>query len=185
MRKIIFVLVVIGFLGLFMANLANAADTANITVTVTCRKLSVGVSPGSYAFGTVNEASNTIATSSITVTNDGNGAETYQIKLTAVAGWTAIQTGTPTTDQYMLSAIFHTTTPAAPIVGDFADNDALSTTYATSSVTVLAQDTTPTETGLSVAALATRNLWFKFYAPSTTTVGTEQSITVTINATAG
>jgi hypothetical protein len=183
MRKMILVLVVVGFLGLCMADLADAAQTADITVTVTCRMLSVGVSPTSYAFGTVNEGSNTLATSSITVTNNGNATETYQIKLTAVAGWTAIQTGTPTTDQYMLSAIFHDT-GTAPIVGDFADNDALSTTYATSSVTVFAQDVTPPQTGVSVAAAATRNLWFKFYAPSATTVGTQQSITVTINATA-
>ena len=183
MCKRFLVLMVAGLLWLSMADTGYAAQTADITVTVTCRMLSVSVSPSSYAFGTVNEGSDTVSTSSITVTNNGNAAETYQIKLTAVSGWTAVQTGTPGADEYMLSAIFHTTgTP--PIVGDFADNDALSTSYGTCSATVFAQDDTPPETGASVSATDTRNLWFKFYAPSSTTVGTEQSITVTINATA-
>ena len=183
MRKTFLVLMVAGLFWLSMADTVYAAQTADITVTVTCRMLSVGVSPGSYAFGAVNEGSDTVASSAITVTNNGNVAETYQVKLTAVAGWTAVQTGTPGANQYMLSAVFHTTgTP--PIAGDFADNDALSTSYATSSDTAFAQDDTPPETGAGVAATNTRSLWFKFYAPSSTTVGTEQSITVTINATA-
>ncbi len=180
MKKIILVLVAVGLLGL--GAMAEAAQTADITVTVTCRKLSVGVSPTSYAFGTVNEGTTTVAASAIVVTNDGNVAETYQIKLTNPGGWTAIQAGTPGTDQYMLSAIFHGAT--APLTGDFADNDALGTAYVTCSATVFAKDTSPPETGVGVAAGAERRLWFRFVAPSYSTVGTPQSITVTINATA-
>lgn len=183
MRKMILVLVVVGFLGLCMADLVFAAQTADITVTVTCRKLSVSVSPSAYAFGTVNEGSETVATSAITVTNDGNVNEDYEAKLTNPGGWTAIQAGTPGVDQYILGAIFKTN---APTTGNYDDNeDMLSTSYVEATALIFALDADPdAQKGFNVAASATRNLWFYFFAPSSTTVGTQQSITVTLRATA-
>jgi len=144
--------------------------------------LSVSVLPATYGFGPVIEGSTNVATSAITVTNNGNVVETYQLKLTNPTGWTAIQTGTPGIDHYMLSAMFHGAT--APVAADFADNDALSTAYQTCSATVFAKDTSPPETGVGVPVGAERRLWFRFTAPSYSNVGTEQSIVVTINATA-
>lgn len=183
MRKIISVLVTTVFLSLSIVDLISAASTADITVTVTCRNLSVGVSPGSYAFGTVNEGSETVASTAITVTNDGNVNEDFEAKLTVVAGWTAVQSGTPSTDQYILGAMFKSTAPATT---DYDDaEDMISTSYVEASATVFALDAGAVgEKGYSVAAAGTRNLWFYFFAPSATTVGTQQSITVTLRATA-
>lgn len=183
MRKIILALIVTGFLCFAMADLADALQTADITVTVTCRNLSVGVSPSGYDFLTVNEGSETVATSAIVVTNNGNGSEDFEAKLTAVAGWTAIQAGVPGVDQYILGAIFKT---AAPTTANYDDSeDMLSTSYVEASALIFALDgDTEIQKGFNVAAAATRNLWFYFYAPSTTTVGTPQLITVTVRATA-
>ena len=182
MRKVILVLVVIGMIGWGMLDIVSAAQTADITVTVTCRKLSVGVSPNTYAFGTVNEGSETVAATAITVTNDGNVNEDFEAKLTNPTGWTAIQSLTPGTDQYILGAMFKA---IAPVVADYDDaEDMLSTTYVEASILIFALDAGAIgEKGYSVAAAATRNLWLYFYAPSATTVGTQQSITVTLRAT--
>ncbi len=158
-----------------------ATQTADITVTVTVRKLSVSVSPATLAFGLVNEGTTTVAGSAIVVTNDGNLTENYDVKLTNPVGWTAIQSGSPSTDQYKLGAIFKT---LAPVAGDFVDSeDMISTIFVTSSATLFAKNTDVAgEKGFSVVASATRNLWFGFFAPSLTTVGTQQSITVTLRA---
>ena len=183
MSKKFLVLMVAGLFWLSMADIVYAAQTADITVTVTCRNLSVSVDPSSYAFGTVSEGSETVASTAITVTNNGNVNEDFEVKLAAVAGWTALQAGTPGADEYILGAIFKT---AAPTTGDYDDSeDMLSTSFVESSATIFAKDTDAADQkGYSVAASGTRNLWFYFFAPSSTTVGTQQSITVTVRATA-
>jgi hypothetical protein len=183
MRKIISVLLTGGLIGLLIANSVNAADTADITVTVTCRMLSVGVNPSSYAFGAVNESSETVASSEITVTNNGNVTEDLEVKLTDPGGWTALQSGTPGEDQYILGAIFRT---SAPTTDDYDDSeDMLSTSYVESTTAIFAKDgDSDDQKGFNVAASGTRNLWFYFFAPSATTVATQQSITVTVRATA-
>ena len=177
-------LIVIGIICLLaLAEVIYAAtQTADITVTVTCRKLSVSVSPSSYAFGNVNEGVGTVATSAITVTNDGNATETFQLMLADPAGWTGDLTGTPAEDHYKLGGVIRATTDAAPVAGDFTDSeDYISTSYVSASSTVFAK-TGDTSNGASVAAAAARKLWFYFFAPSYSTVGTEQSITVTVKA---
>ena len=183
MRKIISVLLTGGLIGLLTTDSVNAAQTADITVTVTCRMLSVGVSPSSYAFGAVNESSETVASSEITVTNNGNVTEDLEVKLTDPGGWTALQSGTPGEDQYILGAIFRT---SAPTTDDYDDSeDMLSTSYVESTTAIFAKDgDSDDQKGFNVAASGTRNLWFYFFAPSATTVATQQSITVTVRATA-
>jgi len=165
-----------------VAGATSTNSGSNTNWLFAAQTLSISVLPTSYDFGSVLEGSTTLTTSTIVVTNNGNVIETYQLKLTNPTGWTAVQTGAPGVDQYMLSAIFHGAT--APVTGDFADNDALRTTYQTCSATVFAKDTTPPETGVCVEVGGERRLWFRLVAPSYSNVGTQQSITVTINATA-
>jgi len=161
----------------FLMPTAKAANPATINVTVTIQKLSV-IATGSIAFGTVAAGTATVSSGSSTVTNDGNVTETYSLNLTDPAGWTAVQAA-PVAEQYCLSAMFNTTEPAS---GGFTyANHALSTTPTACSVTKFAGD----QTGLSVPTTQTRKLWFKFEAPSSTTVTTEQTIVVTITASAG
>ncbi|MFH1685993.1 MAG: hypothetical protein ABIE70_00550 [bacterium] len=152
-----------------------AANPATISVTVTIQSLSV-TATGPLAFGTVLASSETVSTDSSHVVNAGNVAETYAIKLTNPGGWTATS-GAPGSETYRLSAQFNATKPTAV---SFDADTYLTTSDQTSSATIFAGD----QTGLAVAASAARYLWIKFEAPTSTTVTTEQDITVTITASA-
>ncbi len=161
---------------LWAATAVQAANPATIDVTVTIQNLSV-TATGPIAFGMVIASSETVSSDSSLVTNDGNVTETYDLKLTDPGGWTATS-GAPGSETYRLSAQFNSEEPTA--VSFDADTD-LTTTDQTSSGTIFAGD----ETGLSVAASDTRSLWFKFEAPTDTSVDTQQTIVVTITAAAG
>lgn len=156
---------------------AWAGNPATISVTVTIQNLSVSAS-GPIAFGTVVAATSTVSGGASTVTNDGNVTETFSLQLTNPATWTAVGAA-PAAEQYALLAEFNN---AAPAVGGF--------TYATHSLTTSSVASSATQfagnqTGLSVAASGTRSLWFRFDAPTTTAVTTQQTITVTLTAAAG
>ena len=153
-----------------------AANPATINVTVTVQYLSVSTT-GPIAFGTVIASSTTVSSGASTVTNDGNVTETYDLKLTNPATWTATASA-PGDETYRLSAQFNVAEPGA---GDFTADHDLTTSDQTSSGTIFAGD----QTGLSVAASAARSLWFKFEAPTSTAVAAEQTITVTVTASAG
>lgn len=154
-----------------------ATNPATITVTVTIQNLSVSTG-GPIAFGTVTAGSQSVSGAGSTVTNDGNVTETFSLSLTNPGGWTAVAAA-PASEQYALLAQFNS---GAPTSASFTyANHALSTTSVGASGTVFAGDTN----GLSVAASAARNLWFRFDAPSSTSVSSQQSITVTVTASAG
>ena len=161
----------------FWASVIQAANPATINVTVTVQNVSVSAT-GPIAFGTVNTASTTVNATASTVTNDGNVTETYSLNLTDPGSWTAVQAA-PAAEEYCLSAQFNSTEPTA-VSFTYADH-ALSTSSTACSASKFAGD----QTGLSVAASATRSLWFKFEAPSSTGVATEQTIVVTVTAAAG
>ena len=157
---------------------AFAANPATISVTVTIQNLSVSTS-GPIAFGTVVAGSQTVSGGASTVTNDGNVTETYSLSLTNPSTWTAVQAAPSSAEEYALSAQFNGTAPTA---GSFSySNHALSITPATSSASKFAGD----QTGLSVTSGGVRSLWFRFNAPTSTSVTTQQNITVTITAQAG
>lgn len=159
------------------ASTAFAANPATITVTVTIQNLSVSAT-GPIAFGTVLAGSITVSTDSSHIINDGNVTETFSLDVTNPAGWTAVQAATGV-DEYALHALFNSGQPAAGAF-DYT-NDALTTSSVAASATQFAGD----QDGLSVASSGIVYLWFKFEAPSSSTVFTEQSITVTVTAAAG
>jgi hypothetical protein len=164
------------FFGLVLLPLVvNAANPATINVTVTIQNLSVSAT-GPLAFGTVVASSSTVSTDSSHVVNDGNVAETYAIKLTNPGGWTATASA-PGSETYRLGAQFNASKPTAV---SFDADTYLTTSDQTCSATIFAGD----QTGLSVAASAARYLWLKFEAPTSTSVTTEQTIVVTITASA-
>jgi len=161
---------------LVVAYPALAASTSNISATVTVQNISVSTT-GPIAFGVVAAGSATVASDSSVVTNDGNVAETFSLNVTSPSGWTAVQAA-PGSEEYCLSGMLNAAKPAS---GDFSyANDALSVTATSCSVSKFAGD----QTGVSVAASGTRNLWFKFQAPSATTATTQKTITVTVTAAA-
>jgi hypothetical protein len=70
---------------------------------------------------------------------------------------------------------------AQPASGSFAYADhAVSTVSTQCSATKFAGD----QSGVTVPVSAARNLWFKFEAPSATAVATQQTIVVTVTASA-
>ena len=158
------------------ASFVQAANPATINVTVTIQNLSVSAT-GPIAFGTVVASSVTVSSDSSHVVNDGNVTETYDLKLTDPAGWTATS-GAPGSETYRLSAQFN---GSQPTEASFGTNHDLTTSDQTCSATIFAGD----QTGLSVSATEARYLWFKFEAPTGTAVTTEQTILVTITASAG
>lgn len=175
-RKRLPLLIALGLV--LFAGPALAANPATISVTVTIQNLSVSAS-GPIAFGTVVAGSQTVSTSGSTVTNDGNVTETYSISITNPAGWTAVQAAPSAAEEYALLAQFNAAAPTA--VSFSYANHALSTTSTASSGTQFAGD----QTGLSVATSGTRSLWFRFNAPTSTAVTSQQTITVTVTAAAG
>jgi len=172
----------VALLGLFalltvaFAGAALAANPSNISVTVMIQNLSVSTT-GPIDFGVVTAGSATVSTGSSTVTNDGNVAETYSVNLTNPASWTAVQ-ALPGNEEYCLSAMLNSAQPAS---GGFTYADhALSTVSTQCSATKFAGN----QDGVSVPVSATRNLWFKFEAPSATAVTAQQTIVVTLTASA-
>jgi len=184
MRKVFLVLMAVGILGLCMADLVNAADTADITVTVTCRSLGVSVSPATWAIGFVEANSEAVKGAAIVVTNTGNGSETYQLKLVDPTVWNAVQTDAAlAAEKYQLGAIFQTTATGAPVAGDYVDSeDFVSISYASCTASVFAKSV---GSGLNVAASGLRDLWLYFHAPTSTAETAEKSIVVTVKAITG
>lgn len=156
---------------------AAQSDAVAVRVTVT-PSLSVSITETALTIGSVVAGSTSVSTSGVTVINNGSGVnETYSLSLTDPAGWTASQTAAGV-ETYVLNAAFDA--DGAAITWSNT-NHALSTTPTTCTATKFAGD----QTGVSVPYNATRKLWFQFKAPTATTVGTEQSIAVTITAQAG
>ena len=176
MRKIVGACLAVAFLGAFQP--AQAANPATISVTVTIQNLSVSAT-GPIAFGTVVAASQTVSGAGSTVTNDGNVTETYSLSLTNPASWTGVQAAPSAAEEYALLAQFNSSAPTGASF-TYADH-ALSTTSVASSATKFAGN----QTGLSVATSGTRSLWFRFNAPTSTGVTSQQTITVTVTAAAG
>ena len=164
-------------LGVFATAPAFAANPATISVTVTIQNLSVSAS-GPIAFGTVIAGSETVSSGASTITNDGNVVETMSLSLTNPGSWTAVSAA-PGAEGYALLAQFKATAPTAASF-TYA-NHALTTSSVASSATKFAGD----QTGLSMAVAATRSLWFRFNAPTSTAVTTQQTISVTVTASAG
>ncbi len=165
-----------------------AALSEDIYCTVLIQDLSVSLSSSSYPFGALSAGGTSApGAQAITVTNDGNVTETYDISLAyTLTGsgtpWTSV-TAAPGADEFRMSAIFSTTANAAGSYDGAVD--ALTTSDQTSTATKFAIDAEAVGLkGYSVATTATRDLNFCFEAPTSTDVTAQQYITVTITATA-
>lgn len=145
--------------------IARAASTASVTATVTVQNISVTVTDGTVAFGTLanNSSAGTNGTDTQTATNNGNITENLNIKGQASANWTLAATAG--SDQYVLK--FCTATCTTPPTS----YTALTTSYQTLATGVVA--TTGTQT-------------FDLYitTPNPSTVYTQQSVDVTVQAVA-
>lgn len=179
MKKFAAVVLAGGLLGLGATAHAINPGTSNVKAQV-ASNLSVLVT-GTYDFGIVAAGSTSDATTAVTVQNDGTGVtETMRIKLANPAPWTAVAAAPAAVEEYALLAQFNTVQPLGPS-WTFATM-ALGTADKISAATPggnLAGD----RDGFQMTYLETQNLWFRFLAPVTTTVPTQQTINLTITAT--
>lgn len=110
----------------------------------------------------------------ISVLNDGNLATTYSLGLLNPSGWQASQAQVGR-DRYILNAAFASS--SKKIQWDETVH-ALSTSPVVCTETKFAGD----QTGVNVVTDDARTLWLQFKAPTQTTIETQQSIEVIINA---
>ena len=181
MRYLLVGLVILGLVGL--AAQSYGAETADITVYVKVQTLSVAISPTSHDFGTLTAGSSAVAVSSITVTNDGNVQEKFKLGIPSEpnGSWTSVTAAVPGSEEYRLSGIF---TGSVPGSGDYGAEDSFSVS---TERTATADDLAITADGIGVKGYQvdqgnSRGLWFKFEAPSTTIITTQQSITARVTA---
>lgn len=148
MKKPISSIVIIVLAGTIIVTAIKAADTATITATVTVQNISVSVSPGSIDYGTIglNSSKSTCDIgSSISVVNNGNVTENFQIKGSNSENWTL---GTSPGNETYVHKFSSSTCP-------WTSGTPLSTSYATlangvprnATTTLNLQITTPTATG--------------------------------------
>ena len=173
LNTVVFVVV----LALVPVTIIEAAQTDSVAIKVTITpSISVNITETEMLLGSVVAGATKVSASAVTVTNSGSGInETYSLSLSNPSGWTASQTAAGV-ETYILDTAFDA--DGASITWSDA-NHALSTgTPVISSVTKFAGD----QTGVSVPYNVQRKLWFQFKAPTATSVGTEQSIVVTVTA---
>jgi len=163
MKSLIAILGILGIVGLVVGPLVQAADTATVTATVTVQNISLTVSNGSITYGTI-AASSSKSTCDLNdtqiVTNNGNVAETFNIKGQNSTNW--ILDSTPSTDHY----VHKFSTSSCP----WTSGTALTTSYQTMA------------TNVAVNATSTLNL--QITTPNPSSVFTEQSVDVTVQAVA-
>ncbi|MCK4532936.1 hypothetical protein KAU39_04060 [bacterium] len=178
----------------------NVKDSDALHNTVTCSNstnsgnnnsnwifgtiISISVSPSGYDFGVVLKTSTNVATSSITVTNDGNVNERYSLQLAAPTGWICVTDTVPGIEEFRMCGNFQTATAQSShfvIGGSFSD--AIYTTSRVCSTGDFSKDDEGEGAkGYNVPSGQDRYLWFRFESPTSTGLTTQQTITVTITA---
>ncbi|OGJ37698.1 MAG: hypothetical protein A2383_02255 [Candidatus Pacebacteria bacterium RIFOXYB1_FULL_39_46] len=151
---------------LVFSPLAYAAASADVTATVTIASISLTVTDGSVTYGTINTSSSTDTTTngvndSQTTTNNGNVTEDFDIKAQDSSNWTLSSTAGSETFAHKFCITDCDTSPTW--------------TALTASYQALA--TSVTESGTQVFDL-------QFLSPTATVVTAEESLTVTVLASA-
>ncbi len=145
--------------------------------------ISVSISTDTINLGVVEPDSYALTVSSVVVTNNGNIKQKFKLKIVSEpnATWESVTATSPGAEQYRYSGIFCST---QPVTSDFLSEDSFSvSTERTSSSAALARDSDPDDQkGFNVPVDSTRNLWFKFEAPTSTDISTTQAIPLTITA---
>jgi hypothetical protein len=177
MKKLLCTLLILGIVSLLGINTAQAATTDTFQITITCNFISINLrNTGDTADYTTwavgqkaeNTATTMIQADGIKVVNTANAATDLSAWVsTQAANWT--NQSAAGTDQYKLEMKCFDATQATPD---------LSTGTAT-----ITSTSTPGE-DIKAGLAATTNQWayVKFTTPTSTTSGSQQTITVTILA---
>ncbi len=153
--------------GLFITLVSQAADNATVTATVTAQNIAISVADGSITYGTIalGGAASTTADSindSQTVTNDGNITSDLDIRGQNTAAWTLA--GSSGADQYIHQFCGEANCDSAPVW------TALTTSYQALAT--------------SIAAAGTKVFDLKITLPASSSSYTQQSVDVTVLASA-
>lgn len=147
---------------------SKSADTGSVTATVTAQNISVSVTDGGVAYGTLALSGTADTTSagvndSQTATNDGNVVEDFNVKGANTTAWTLA--ATQGSEQYFHKFCNNGTCDSSPTW------TALTTNYQT--------------LGTSIAATSgTKEFDLQIGVPSATATFTSQSASVTVQAVA-
>ena len=166
-KKFVIPISVLGLVGMLVAyQVIFAADTATVAATVTVQNISLSVADGTIVYGTL--VSNTTKSTCTTelndlqiITNDGNVAETFNIKGQNSADWALVATAG--SNQYVEK--FATSTCST-----FSGGTALTTSYAIAAT--------------NIAVSATSSLNLQINTPNPSTIFTQQSVDVLLQAVA-
>lgn len=165
-KKLVYIVFIVGVITAGLSSsysVVKAATTATVTATVTVQNISVTVSDGTVAYGTlgVNSSAGTNASDTQTATNNGNITEDILMKGNDSANWTlASEAGT---DEYVHRFCI-SSCGSAP-----TSYTALTTSY---------QDVKE-----DLAASGTQTFDLHITTPTASTNFTQQSVDVTILAT--
>jgi hypothetical protein len=164
MKKLLAIASLSGLLFFTWVFQAEAVDTGTVTATVTVQNISVAVTDGTVAYGTLgtNSSAGTNSSDTQTATNNGNLTEKFNIKGKNDAPWVLAATNTAQ-DNYIHR--FCTATCTTPPT----NYTALTTNYQTLAA--------------SVAQSGTQTFDLYITTPQTSSVYTERSVDVTVQAT--
>ncbi len=170
-KKVLVLIAVLALAGAILGPGVLAAETGDVSATVTVQNVAITVSDGSIAYGTL-AASGTQDTVTLTdtqtATNAGNVQEDFNIKGFDSTGcvWTLAET--QDSEQYFHKFCNDTDNDCAAPPTDYT---ALTTDYAT--------------LGSDVATSGTVDFQLQIGVPSSTTCDDEATVTVTVQAIAG
>jgi len=175
-NKIIFSVALVVLAGMAVAVFSLAAETDTVTGTVTVQNFAISIDVGetSFAYGTMNNnsASSTMtlfsAGTGITAQNDGSVAD-FDIYGADTGDWT-LNTATSTTDNYTHKFCNET------------DNDCAASGVYGANFTALT--TSPATLDASVANAGTVDFQLSMHTPNPSSVYTQQSAVVTVQASA-
>jgi hypothetical protein len=160
-----------------------ASDTLQLTVTPTGTRIAqITAGVDAYDFGNVavGVGQSTISASGTTVSNIGTFPAKFQLQITSPDGtWLDNDTATgPAADHYVLQGLFNSAQPAPT---DFAANDDVRSGSA-NTAGGLGGALSGDQDASSVLSGASRTLWFQMKMPTSTSVTSQRSFTVSIDA---
>ncbi len=181
MKKLMKALLMMGAVMMAGAAMAASTDTVVLTVTPTGTK-SLSIDRVSYDFGALNLGTTGNISSSSTVTNDGTLAATWAMRVSVDDGvWVA--STTVGADRYALYSLLNA---AAPVSADFNSGGGFDDVVVSAGAGLGRVSTgtnySGTQSGVGVLAGSTRGLWFRLDMPTSSSVATQRSFTVEVEA---
>ncbi len=164
--------------GVSSAVRADNFGSVSLSVTVT-GTLDLTLTSTVTAFGSVAPGASAVSSGAIGINNTSVGIiQTYSLQSFDSAPWTIQPAAGP--NQFSLKGLFNA---AAPVVASFNAIDSISTSTARATTAAAsAGKFEGDQSGANVAPASSRNLWFRFDAPTSTASFGSRVLTVTILA---